>query len=173
MLSMLALVVTVSVIAVTFLSYMYMPESTSLFVQKQQQAFAQGNGDLEELEDDQGTSAVGPTEEVTNVTGSADSDRTKCTGDFAFDPTTGECDSTLGPCPEGETRGESGFCAVMPKECPAGTYIDEDPLCEPCPTERQIPDECNQLDEVKPPTPAPEAVPLPNETITNQNGNTT
>jgi hypothetical protein len=35
-----------------------------------------------------------------------------CPPDFAFDPTTGECDSTLGPCPEGETRGESGFCAA-------------------------------------------------------------
>ena len=33
-----------------------------------------------------------------------------CPVDFALDPTTGECDSTLGPCPEGETRGESGFC---------------------------------------------------------------
>jgi hypothetical protein len=28
-----------------------------------------------------------------------------CLADFVLDPTTGECDSTLGPCPEGETRG--------------------------------------------------------------------
>ena len=173
MLSSLTLVVTVSVIAITFLSYTYMTDSMSLLVQKQQQAYGQGNGDLEELEDDQGTSAVGPTGEVTNVPGSTDQDGAQCTGDFAFDPTTGECDSTLGPCPEGETRGESGFCAVMPEECPPGTYIDEDPLCEPCPSEGQIPEECNQLDQKKPPKPALGAIPLTNETTANQNGNTT
>ena len=37
-----------------------------------------------------------------------------CPADSVLDPTTGVCDSTLIPCPEGETRGESGFCAVMP-----------------------------------------------------------
>jgi len=100
-------------------------------------------------------------------------DRKLCTGDFALDPTTGDCDSTLGPCPEGETRGESGFCAVMPKECPPGTYIDEDPFCEPCPTEGQIPEECDQLDKIEPPTPIAEPIPLSNETTANQTGNTT
>jgi hypothetical protein len=164
--SYLLLVVTVSVTAVTFLSHTYMTNSISFFVQTQQQAFAQGNGVSEELEDDPGSSSVAPTEEGTSIAG--ESDGVQCTGDFAFDPTTGECDSTLGPCPEGETRGESGFCAMMPKECPPGTYIDEDPLCEPCPTEGQMngPEECNQLAEKKPPKPPLGAVPQPNETTT-------
>jgi hypothetical protein len=102
------------------------------------------------------------------------SDGKQCAGDFALDPTTGECDPTLGPCPDGETRGGSGFCAVMPEECPPGTYIDEDPLCEPCPTEGQIPEGCDQSNEIQPP-PLPEAepVPLTNTTTTNQTGNTT
>lgn len=166
MLYSLVLVVSVSVTAVTFLSHTYMTDSMSFFMQMQQQAFAQGNGVSEELEDDAGSSAVGPTEEGTSIAGSTESDGVQCTGDFAFDPTTGECDSTLGPCPAGETRGESGFCAVMPKECPPGTYIDEDPLCEPCPTEGQIPEECNQLAKKEPPKPALGAVPQSNETTT-------
>lgn len=41
------------------------------------------------------------------------------------------CDGIFGPCPQGETRGESGFCAPMPELCPQGTKIDEDPICEP------------------------------------------
>ena len=56
-----------------------------------------------------------------------------CPVDSVLDPTAGECDSTLGPCPERETRGESGFCAIMPESCPFGLHIDEDPFCEPCP----------------------------------------
>jgi len=98
-------------------------------------------------------------------------DREQCTGDFALDPTTGECDSTLGQCPEGETRGESGFCAVMPEKCPPGTYIDEDPFCEPCPSEGQIPEECDQLVKIQPPAPIEE--PFSNETSTDPTGNTT
>src|SRR5919106_1703141 len=110
-----------------------------------------------------------------NTTAQLDGDQ--CVGDFALDPTTGECDPTTGPCPEGEIRGESGFCAVMPEVCPPGMYIDEDPLCEPCPTEGQIPEECDQPEEIEQPSqPEPEPAPLTNETATtNQtgNGNTT
>jgi hypothetical protein len=122
---------------------------------------AESNGEENELE--------APTGDQ-NIT---QSEGDQCTGDFALDPTTGECDPTGGPCPEGETRGESGFCAVMPEECPPGTYIDEDPLCEPCPTEGQIPEECNQPDEIQPPQSEPEPVLLTNGTTTNQTGNTT
>jgi hypothetical protein len=68
----------------------------------------------------------------------------ECSDNFVLDPTTGECDPTKGPCPAGEIRGDSGFCAVMPEECSPGRYIDEDPLCEPCPTEGQIPYDCIQ-----------------------------
>jgi hypothetical protein len=68
----------------------------------------------------------------------------ECPDNFVLDPTTGECDPTKGPCPAGEIRGDSGFCAVMPEECSPGKYIDEDPLCQPCPTEGQIPDDCIQ-----------------------------
>jgi hypothetical protein len=68
----------------------------------------------------------------------------ECSDNFVLDPTTGECDPTKGPCPAGEIRGDSGFCAVMPEECSPGSYIDEDPLCEPCPTEGQIPYDCIQ-----------------------------
>ena len=96
-----------------------------------------------------------------------------CPADFALDPTTGECDPTGGPCPEGETRGESGFCAVMPEACPPGTYIDEDPLCEPCPTEGQIPDECIEPEPEPEPQPEPEPGPQLDVNNTTQPGNTT
>jgi hypothetical protein len=100
-----------------------------------------------------------------------------CPADFALDPTTGECDSTLGSCPEGETRGESGFCAVMPENCPPGTYINEDPLCEPCPTEGDIPGECAASGpEPQPqpePEPEPQPQPLPNLNNTTNPGNAT
>ena len=94
-----------------------------------------------------------------------------CPPDFAFDPTTGECDSTLGPCPEGETRGESGSCAVIPESCPPGMYIDEDPLCEPCPLEGDIPEECTASE----PEPEPQQEPEPqlNADNTTRPGNTT
>lgn len=98
-----------------------------------------------------------------------------CPVDFVLDPTTGECDSTLGPCPEGETRGESGFCAVMPENCPPGTYINEDPLCEPCPTEGDVPNECT-VSEPEPepePEPQPQSQPLPNLNNTTSPGNAT
>lgn len=65
-----------------------------------------------------------------------------CLDGTVFDPTSNECDSETGECPQGEVRGESGFCARMPEACPPGTYIDEDPLCIPCPTSGQIPDKC-------------------------------
>jgi hypothetical protein len=68
----------------------------------------------------------------------------ECLHNFVLDPTSGKCDPTKGPCPAGEIRGDSGFCAVMPEECSPGKYIDEDPLCQPCPTEGQIPDDCIQ-----------------------------
>jgi hypothetical protein len=90
-----------------------------------------------------------------------------CPVDFVLDPTTGECDSTLGPCPEGETRGESGFCAVMPENCPPGMYINEDPICEPCPTEGDVPNECTVSE------PQPQPQPLPNPNNTTSPGNAT
>ena len=68
----------------------------------------------------------------------------ECPDNFVLDPTSGKCDPTKGPCPAGEIRGDTGFCAVMPEECSPGKYIDEDPLCQPCPTEGQIPDDCIQ-----------------------------
>ena len=88
-----------------------------------------------------------------------------CPADSVLDPTTGVCDSTLIPCHEGETRGESGFCAVMPESCPSGMYIDEDPLCEPCPIEGDIPEECTAS--------GPEPEPQPNGDNTTRPGNTT
>lgn len=181
------LVITISIITAAFLPYSYMIDS---MIQRQQ-AFAQGDGDsegssngsdgttngeptdgdAEELadSDDGGTSVPAGDQNTTQLDGD------QCVGDFALDPTTGECDPTTGPCPEGETRGESGFCAVMPEECPPGTYVDEDPLCEPCPTEGQIPEECDQPDEIEQPSqPEPEPAPLTNgniTTTTNQTGN--
>jgi hypothetical protein len=85
-----------------------------------------------------------------------------CPTDFVLDPTTGECDSTLGPCPEGETRGQAGFCAVMPENCPPGMYINEDPLCEPCPTVGEVPSECTapEPELVTQPEPEPEPEPV-------------
>ena len=102
-----------------------------------------------------------------------------CPTDFVLDPTTGECDSTLGPCPEGETRGQAGFCAVMPENCPPGMYINEDPLCEPCPTEGDGPNECTapepEPEPLPQPGPEPEPVtqpePLPNLNNTTNPGN--
>jgi hypothetical protein len=100
-----------------------------------------------------------------------------CPVDSVLDPTMGECDSTLGPCPEGETRGESGFCAVMPESCPFGMYIDEDPFCEPCPKEGDIPEECSasgpQPQPQPQPEPEPEPEPEPNKDNTTRPGNTT
>jgi hypothetical protein len=85
--------------------------------------------------------------------------------------------STLGPCPEGETRGESGFCAVMPESCPPGMYINEDPLCELCPLEGNIPEECTASEaEPEPqlkPEPQSEPEPQPNADNTTSPGNTT
>ena len=49
-------------------------------------------------------------------------------------------------CREGETRGESGYCAPMPKECPPGTAIDEDPACEPRLIIEQAPESQSQED---------------------------
>jgi len=101
----------------------------------------------------------------------------ECPPNFALDPTTGECDSILGPCPEGETRGESGYCAVMPEECPPGMYINEDPLCEPCPIEGDIPSECISPEpEPQPqpePEPEPEPEPIPDVNNTTNPGNAT
>jgi hypothetical protein len=94
-----------------------------------------------------------------------------CPVDFVLDPTTGKCDSTLGPCPEGETRGESGFCAVMPENCPPGMYINEDPLCEPCPTEGDVLNECTVSEPE--PQPQPQPQPLPNLNNTTSPGNAT
>jgi hypothetical protein len=91
-----------------------------------------------------------------------------CPVDSVLDPTTGVCDSTLGQCPEGETRGESGFCAIMPDSCPFGMYIDEDPFCEPCPIEGDIPEECSAG-----PQPQPESEPEPNVDNTTKPDNTT
>ena len=140
--------------------------------------------DNQQVEDDNGSETPG-------VTGGSTSENVGpsssggCPVDFALDPTTGECDSTLGPCPEGETRGESGFCAVMPETCSPGTYINEDPLCEPCPTEGDIPSECTapQLQAEQGPEteaePEPEdgtgieTEPLPGITNTTNPGNTT
>lgn len=55
----------------------------------------------------------------------------ECSKDEAYDPISGKCDYIFGPCPKGETRGESGFCAPISQSCPIGTAIDEDPVCEP------------------------------------------
>ena len=192
MISLLVLlVITISITTAAFLPYSYTIDS----MMQRQQVFAQGDGDSEgssdgsngtingeptngesegpsDVDDNAGTSDPAGDQ---NTTAQLDGDQ--CVGDFALDPTTGECDPTTGPCPEGEIRGESGFCAVMPEECPPGMYIDEDPLCEPCPTEGQIPEECDQPEEIEQPSqPEPEPAPLTNETATtNQtgNGNTT
>jgi hypothetical protein len=117
----------------------------------------------EEGPDVTGESGVSPSED--QVVPSSNG----CPADFVLDPTTGECDSTLGPCPEGETRGESGYCAVMPENCPPGMYVSEDPLCEPCPTEGDVPSECAASE----PEPEPEPEPLPNVNNTTNPGNAT
>lgn len=54
-----------------------------------------------------------------------------CPPDTTFDPVNKECDPDDDPCPKGEIRGRSGYCAVLPDKCPPGTSIDEDPICEP------------------------------------------
>lgn len=91
-----------------------------------------------------------------------------CPVDSVLDPTAGECDSTLGPCPERETRGESGFCAIMPESCPFGLHIDEDPFCEPCPIEDDILEECSAG-----PQPEPQPEPEPNVDNNTRPGSTT
>jgi hypothetical protein len=108
-----------------------------------------------------GESGVSPSEDLVTPPSNG------CPADFVLDPTTGECDSILGPCPEGETRGASGYCAVMPENCPPGMYVDEDPLCEPCPTEGDVPSECTASE------PEPEPEPLPNVNNTTNPGNAT
>ena len=187
--SLVLLVATISITTAASLQYSLTFDSMLQI----QYAFAQDDEDSDGSSNGSDDSTVEPTDGSTE--GSSDSDaisgpsgvegigeqdsEIQCTGDFALDPTTGECDPTTGPCPEGETRGESGFCAVMPAECPPGTYIDEDPLCEPCPTEGQIPEACVRPDEIPQPQPEPEAepeaepTPLTNETNANQTGNTT
>lgn len=54
-----------------------------------------------------------------------------CPPGTIFDPVNKQCDPEVSECPEGEIRGRSGYCAILPKECPSGTSIDEDPICEP------------------------------------------
>jgi uncharacterized membrane protein YgcG len=66
------------------------------------------------------------TEPPTIIRGPSD-----CLPGTVFDPVNKECDSETGECPAGEIRGRSGYCAVLPKQCPPGTSIDEDPICEP------------------------------------------
>ncbi len=61
----------------------------------------------------------------------------ECSENEAYDPTTGNCDYLFGSCPQGETRGESGFCAPVPLSCPQGMAIGEDPICEPRPITEQ------------------------------------
>ncbi len=55
----------------------------------------------------------------------------QCPRGTALDPFTLECDPIRGECPEGETRGEDGYCAPMPEDCPPGTKIFENPRCKP------------------------------------------
>ena len=186
--SLVLFITTISMITAAFLPYSYTIDS----MMQRQPAFAQGDGDSggssngsdgaingEPTDGDGRVPSDGDDGGASDSTGDQNTtqpDGDQCVGDFALDPTTGLCDPTTGPCPEGETRGESGFCAVMPEECPPGTYIDEDPLCEPCPTEGQIPEECVQPDEIEQPEPEPEPepepVPLTNDTTTtNQSGN--
>ena len=69
----------------------------------------------------------------------------ECYEDESYNPTTGDCGYVFGSCAQGETRGESGFCAPMPESCPPGTAIDEDPICEPV----QITEQPEQLQEVE------------------------
>ena len=136
------------------------------------------NADNQQVTDEVSPGATGDSEGV-QPEGLVDTPSDGCPVNFALDPTTGECDPTEGPCPEGETRGESGFCAVMPEECPPGMYIDEDPLCEPCPTEGQIPDECIVPEPQPEPQPEqqpetePQPGPQPEVNNTTQPGNTT
>lgn len=129
------------------------------------------DADNQQVTDETSPEATGDSEGV-QPEGLVDTPSDGCPVNFALDPTTAECDPTEGPCPEGETRGESGFCAVMPEECPSGMYIDEDPLCEPCPTEGQIPDECIMPPEPQP-EPEPQPGPQPELNNTTQPGNTT
>jgi hypothetical protein len=56
----------------------------------------------------------------------------------------------------------------MPESCPPGMYFNEDPLCEPCPTEGDVPSGCNLK-----PEPEPEPEPLPNINNTTNHGNAT
>jgi hypothetical protein len=49
----------------------------------------------------------------------------------------------------------------MPENCPPGMYINEDPLCEPCPTEGDVPSECTASEPVPQPEPEPESEPQP------------
>lgn len=132
-------------------------------------------GDQEEADDQPVDDETGPdTPSVSEGDQSEDlaaSASDECPPNFALDPTTGECDSILGPCPEGETRGESGYCAVMPEECPPGMYINEDPLCEPCPIEGDIPSEC--ISPEPGPEPEPEPEPIPDVNNTTSPGNAT
>jgi hypothetical protein len=67
----------------------------------------------------------------------------------------------------------------MPENCPPGMYINEDPLCDPCPTEGDVPNECT-ISEPEPepepepqPQPQPQPQPLPNLNNTTSPGNAT